>query len=65
LFDDNVLMNHAKDDPLLLRLLVYLSSEDDVDVVLDHVSSHFYAIHVSKICCQTYDRLSEDKVTKV
>ena len=60
LFDD--LKDYVKDDPLLLRLLVYLSSEDDVDIVLDHAPAHFYAIHVSKICCQNYDRLSKDEV---
>ena len=53
-----------KDDPLLLRLLVYLSSEDDVEIVLDHAPAHFYAIHISKVCCGSYDRLSKDKVIK-
>ena len=59
------LKDHAKDDPSLLRLLVYLSSEDDVEIVLEHAPAHFYAIHVSKICCETYDRLSKDKVGSV
>ena len=52
----------AADDPLLLRLLVYLSSEDDVDVVLSHAPAHYFAIHVSQICCGTYERLTKNKV---
>jgi len=59
------LKDRAKDDPSLLRLLVYLSSEDDVEIVLEHAPAHFYAIHVSKICCETYDRLTKDKVVCV
>ncbi|XP_065899490.1 E3 ubiquitin-protein ligase rnf213-alpha-like isoform X3 [Dysidea avara] len=55
----------AADDPLLLRLLVYLSSEDDVDVVLSHAPAHYFAIHVSQICCGTYERLTKNKMDKL
>ena len=59
------LENHLKSDHLLLRLLIYLSTEDDVDVVLDHavdVPVCIFGLHVSNQC-QQYDELCRKKVT--
>ena len=55
------LRSHLKDDKLLLRLLVYLSSEDDAEIVLDNAPTHFYAIRISQIC-ETYRTLTKEKV---
>ena len=55
------LQNHAKDDCLLLRLLVYLSSEYDIDVILDYAPVHVVSIHISSIY-QKYEKLSKEKV---
>ena len=55
------LKDHMKSDHLLLRLLVYLSTEDDVDVILDHVPVCIYALHISNQC-QQYDKLCQKKV---
>ncbi|XP_065899482.1 E3 ubiquitin-protein ligase rnf213-alpha-like isoform X2 [Dysidea avara] len=59
------LHSHLKDDKLLLRLLVYLSSEDDAETVLDHAPTHVYAIHISQICCETYHILTKEKRGKL
>ena len=51
-------------DYLLLRLLVYLSTEDDVDTVLDHpvdIPAHIVAIH-NLNQCQQYNKLCQKKV---
>ena len=59
------LENHMKSDHLLLNLLVYLSTEDDVDVILDHTVHcpvHIFALHVSNQC-QQYDKLTQKKVS--
>ena len=59
------LENHMKSDHLLLRLLIYLSTEDDVDVVLDHavdIPVCIFALHVSNQC-QRYEKLCQKKVT--
>ena len=56
--------DHMKSDHLLLRLLVYLSTEDDVDVILDHVVHvpvHIFALHISNQC-QQYDKLCQKMV---
>ena len=42
-------VNHIKDDHLLLRLLVFLSSEDDIDVVLDNAPVHIVALHIADL----------------
>ena len=39
--------NHIKDDHLLLRLLVFLSSENDIDILLDNAPVHIVALHVA------------------
>ena len=41
--------SHIKDDHLLLRLLVFLSSEDDIDVMLIHAPVHIVALHVADL----------------
>ena len=55
------LQNHAKDDCLLVRLLVYLSSEYDIDIVLDYAPVHIVSTHISNIY-QKYEKLNKDKV---
>ena len=55
------LQNHTKDDYLLLRLLVYLSSENDVDTILNYASVHIVAVHISNVC-QKYEKLNREKV---
>ena len=58
------LEDHIKSDHLLLRLLIYLSTEDDIDVVLDHTADIpvcIFALHISNQC-QQYDKLSQRKV---
>ena len=50
---------HIKEDHLLLRLLVFLCSEDDIDVMLDNAPVHIVALHVAKLWDNT------DKVKKV
>ena len=59
------LEDHMKSDHLLLRLLVHLSTEDDVDVILDHavhVPVHIFALHISN---QRYDKLCQKKVNYI
>ena len=59
------LENHMKSDYLLLRVLVYLSTEDDVDVILGHavdVPVCIFALHISNQC-QQYNKLCQKKVT--
>ena len=51
--------DHIKDDHLLLRLLVFLSSEDDIDVLLNNAPVHIVALHVSDL----WDKI--DKMNKV
>ena len=41
--------DHIKDDHLLLRLLVYLSSEDDIEVTMNNAPVHIVALHVAKL----------------
>ena len=56
---------HMKSDHLLLHLLVYLSTEDDVDTMLCHkvhIPVHIYALHILNQC-QHYDKPSQKKVT--
>ena len=53
--------NHIKDDHLLLRLLVFLSSEDDIDIMLNNVPVHIVALHVADLW-QTIDKVK--KVTR-
>ena len=58
------LEDHMKSDHLLLRVLIYLSSEDDVDIVLDYAEDIpvcIFALHVSNQC-QQYDKLCQRKV---
>ena len=47
LFDE--CKNHIEDDHLLLRLLVFLSSEDDIDVLLSTAPIHIVALHISDL----------------
>ena len=50
IFADANIDELMKSDHLLLRLLVYLSTEDDVDVILDHqvhIPECIFALHVS------------------
>ena len=47
LFDE--CKNHVEDDHLLLRLLVFLSSEDDIDVLLSTAPIHIVALHISDL----------------
>ena len=61
------LEDHIKSDHLLLHLLVYLSTEDDVDVILDHavhVPVYIFALHISNQC-QGYDKLCQKKVNYI
>ena len=61
------LEDHMKSDHLLLHLLVYLSTEDDVDVILDHavhVPVYIFALHVSNQC-QGYDKLCQKEVNYI
>ena len=41
--------NHIKEDHLLLRLLVYLCSEDDIDVMLNNAPFHIVALRVADL----------------
>ena len=41
--------DHIKEDHLLLRLLVFLCSEDDIDVMLNNAPVHIVALHVSDL----------------
>lgn len=59
-FDE--VQHHTQDDDLLLRLLVWLSCEEDIDVVLEYAPAHIYAIHFSQICQDKYEKLTKDKV---
>ena len=62
LFSD--LEHHMKTDHLLLHLVVYLSTEDDVNIILDDASCvpvHIFALHISNQC-QQYDRPCQKKV---
>ena len=51
--------NHIEDDHLLLRLLVFLSSEDDIDVMLDNAPVHIVALHVADLWWDTNDGMKE------
>ena len=53
--------NHIKDDHLLLRLLVFLSSEDDIDVMLGNAPVHIVALHAADLW-HTIDKIK--KVTQ-
>lgn len=55
------LHNRARDDHLLLHLLVYLSSEYDVETVLDYAPVHIVSVHVSN-SFQKYEGLNKEKV---
>ena len=57
LFDE--CKNHIKDDHLLLRLLVFLTYEDDIDVMLKNAAVHIVALHVADLWYKI------DKVKKV
>lgn len=59
LFTD--LINYAKDNHMMLRLLVYLSSEEDVEIVLEHVPVHVVAVHIFSTF-QQYRTLNKEKV---
>ena len=57
-------LENLKWDPLLLHLLVYLSTENDVDILLDHpmdIPVHIVAIHALNQC-QQYNKLFQKKV---
>ena len=58
------LENLMKWNRLLLHLLVYLSTEDDVDIILDHpmdIPVHIVTIHILNQC-QQYNQLCQRKV---
>ena len=55
----NECKNHIEDDHLLLRLLVFLSSEEDIDVMLSNAAVHIVALHVADLW------YAIDKVKKV
>lgn len=50
--------NHIKDDHLLLRLLVLLCSEDDIDVIMKNAPVHIVALHIADLW-QTLDRMKK------
>lgn len=50
---------HIEDDHLLLRLLVFLSSEDDIDVMLDNAPVHIVALHVADLWWNINDGMKE------
>ena len=56
LFDE--LGNQIKEDHLLLRLLVFLCSEDDIGVMMSHAPVHIVALHVSDLW-NTTERLKK------
>ena len=41
--------NHMKDDYLLLRLLAFLCSEDNINVLVENVQIHVVALHVADL----------------
>ena len=41
--------NHIKEDHLLLRLLVFLCSEDDISIMLNNASFHIVALRVADL----------------
>ena len=41
--------DHIRDDHLLLRLLVFLSSEDDIEVTMMYAPVHIVALRVAKL----------------
>ena len=41
--------DHIKEDHLLLRLLVFLCSEDDINVMLNNAQVHIVALHVADL----------------
>ena len=41
--------NYIGDDNLLLRLLVFMSTEDDIDVLLSNAPVHIVTLHVANI----------------
>ena len=58
------LENLIKWNRSLLHLLVYLSTEDDIDIVLDHpmdIPIHIVPIHILNQC-QQYNQLCQKKV---
>ena len=50
--------NHIKEDHLLLRLLVFLCSEDDIDVMIDSAPVHIVALHVADLW-HTIDKVKQ------
>ena len=50
--------NHIKEDHLLLRLLVFLCSEEDIDVMISNASVHIVALHVADLW-HTIDKVKQ------
>ena len=50
--------NHIKEDHLLLRLLVFLCSEDDINVMLTDAPFHIVALHIADLW-QSIDQIKQ------
>ena len=50
--------DHIKEDHLLLRLLVFLCSEDDIDVMLDSAPVHIVALRIADLW-RTIDKVQQ------
>ena len=55
--------NHIKDDHLLLRLLVFLSSDSDIDILMDNAPVHIVALHVAGVWWRASNEMKE--VTRI
>ena len=51
--------NHIKDDHLLLRLLVCLSSDNDIDILLDNAPIHIVALHIAGLWWRANNEMKE------
>ena len=51
--------NHNEDDHLLLRLLVFLSSDDDIGVMLNNAPVHIVALRIADLWWEANDGIKE------
>ena len=51
--------NHIEDDHLLLRLLVFLSSDDDIGVMLNNAPVHIVALRIADLWWEANDGIKE------
>ena len=51
--------NHSEDDHLLLRLLVFLSSDDDIGVMLNNAPVHIVALRIADLWWEANDGIKE------